>query len=52
LPEFTFEDWREEHGEDALVVASISEDGKLTISTAQNPLEPKAGDLVVGLVGE
>ena len=49
--EFTYKDWRREHGEDALPMATVTEDGGIEMFTAADgKLTPKSGQKLVGLV--
>ncbi len=47
---FSWEDFQREHGENALVLFAMSDDGNLKISTADEPLTPKADEMVIALV--
>lgn len=48
--QFSLEDWRREHGEDALPLLTIDSDGVVTLPTANTPLEPGPGQTLVALV--
>ena len=51
--QFGFEEWRAEHGDDALPLLTVSaDDGTLTVATADKPLDPKAGDILVALTSD
>ena len=47
---FTMTEFREQHGEDAIVLFSVDADGKLKVRTAQGVFEPVAGDRVIAIV--
>lgn len=49
--EFGFEEWREGYGEDALPVLTLGPNGSVSVSTRDQPLEPKPGDTLLGFVG-
>ncbi|MDX1647247.1 MAG: cation:proton antiporter [Longimicrobiales bacterium] len=49
--EFDMEDWREGYGKDALPVLTVGPNGSVTVSTRDQPLEPKPGDTLLGFVG-
>ena len=48
--EFTFEDFKIEHGEDVVVLMVIAKNDALQINTADFELEPTAGQSVIALV--
>ncbi len=48
--EFSYEDFRSRHGDSALVLFTVTETKQLLISTADEPLKPKAGQTVIALV--
>ncbi len=50
--QFRFADWRAEHGETAVPLVSVSEDGSVSIATTDAGLDPRPGDTLVGLVAE
>ena len=47
--EFSYQDWREVHGEDALPFLTLGEDGGITVATREHPVEPRPGDTLVAL---
>jgi len=47
--QFGLDDWRAEHGEDALPLLTISGGGAITVATRDQPLDPKPGDRLLGL---
>ncbi len=49
---FGTREWRQEHGDDAVPLLSVSEDGVVSVATADTSFEPKAGDTLLGLVPE
>jgi NhaP-type Na+/H+ or K+/H+ antiporter len=49
-PKFDYAAFLETHGERALPLFSISASGKLTIQTADEPVEPREGDKVIAVV--
>jgi NhaP-type Na+/H+ or K+/H+ antiporter len=50
--EFTWEDFRQQHGESAVPLFVCSSSQKLTIVTADKAAEPKSGDRVIALVND
>ena len=48
--EFTFEDFRHEHGEDVMVLVVIEKSGIVNVNTSDTELEPKSGQAVIALV--
>ena len=48
--QFGLEEWRAEHGEDAVPLLAI-DDGRVTVGTVDRPLEPTPGQTLVALVG-
>jgi NhaP-type Na+/H+ or K+/H+ antiporter len=48
--DFTYEDFRKRHGEKALVLFTVDEQGRLKIRTADDETVPKAGHKVIALV--
>lgn len=49
--EFGFDDWREGYGEEALPVLTVGPNGSVSVSTRDQPLDPKPGDTLLGFVG-
>lgn len=49
--ELGFDDWREAHGEDALPVLAVGPNGSVSVSTRDQPLDPKPGDALLAFVG-
>lgn len=47
---FTIDSFRDEHGDDAIILGAIGTDGRLKIRTAQQPLEPVSGDSVIAIL--
>jgi hypothetical protein len=47
---FSFREFRQTHGNDAIVLFCVDPDRKLKISTKQSELEPQAGDTVIAIV--
>jgi NhaP-type Na+/H+ or K+/H+ antiporter len=47
---FGFEAFREHHGERALPLFTVSETAQLTVATADRPLKPVAGQVLIALV--
>jgi NhaP-type Na+/H+ or K+/H+ antiporter len=43
-------EWREEHGPEAVPLLAVSEDGAVSVRTADGPFDPRAGDSLLGLV--
>ena len=50
--EFTFDTYREHYRDRAWPLFIIKANGRLNVVTVEKPVEPKAGDVVVGLVEE
>lgn len=48
--EFTFKDFKEMYSETALPLFVVTEAGRLNISTADNPIQPKRGQVLIALV--
>ncbi|TWT88090.1 K(+)/H(+) antiporter NhaP [Pseudobythopirellula maris] len=48
--DFTYEDFRSRYGQDALILFTVPEKGKLTISVAGRKLEQKPGKKIIALV--
>ena len=46
---FGMNEWRVEYGEAAVPLLTVSEGGVVTVGTANRPLSPRAGDLLIGL---
>lgn len=49
--EFGFDDWQERYGEEALPVLAVGPNGSVTVSTRDQPLDPKPGDTLLAFVG-
>jgi NhaP-type Na+/H+ or K+/H+ antiporter len=47
--DFNYEDYRAKHGDRAVVLFVVA-DGKLLVSTVDKPLEPEAGQTLIGLI--
>lgn len=47
--DFGFEEWREAAGEEALVLAAVDGDGRVSVATRDQPLEPEAGVTLIAL---
>ena len=50
--EFSYEDMKKHYNEQIIPFFLINENGKLTVSTIENPIEPQSGDTVISLVLE
>jgi NhaP-type Na+/H+ or K+/H+ antiporter len=48
--QFDFPAWRAEHGDDAEPLFSIDAEGVLTAATSNTPLDPRPGQILIGLV--
>ncbi|MDH3270117.1 MAG: cation:proton antiporter [Gemmatimonadota bacterium] len=48
--EFGFDEWRREHGPDAVPVLTLSSGGDMHVATQDKPLEPKPGDRLLAMV--
>ena len=48
--EFGWLQFREQYGDEAIVLFTLTDDGKLAISTTDAPLKPGAGETVIALV--
>jgi NhaP-type Na+/H+ or K+/H+ antiporter len=46
---FGFRAWREQHGEEALPLLTVSEDGAVTVGTVDKPLDPRPGDTLLAI---
>ena len=44
-------EWRERHGDDAVPLLTVSEEGTVTVASSDATLEPRPGDTLLGLVG-
>ena len=49
---FSYDDMKKNYNENILPLFLIDESERLIVSTIENPIEPKAGDLVIALVKE
>ena len=48
--DFSYQDYRQQYGDAALVMFTIDAQGRLNITATDAPLEPKAGDRLISLV--
>lgn len=48
--EYDYDSYREQHGDNAILLFVITEDNKLLVNTQDKPLEPQPGQRIVGLV--
>jgi NhaP-type Na+/H+ or K+/H+ antiporter len=48
--QFRFADWRREYGKEALPLLTVSSSGTVRVATVDQPLEPKAGDTLLGFM--
>lgn len=47
---FTFEDWQQEHGDDAIPLFLVRENGAIRVFSADEPPQAQTGDRVISLV--
>jgi NhaP-type Na+/H+ or K+/H+ antiporter len=48
--QFGMKEWRGEYGERAIPLLTVGDDGTLTVGTTDSSLDPKPGDMLLGLV--
>jgi NhaP-type Na+/H+ or K+/H+ antiporter len=48
---FGIEEWKAEHGEDALPLIVVNRTGGVTVASQGRPVDPKPGDTLIGLTG-
>ena len=48
--EFSYDDYRTLYGPEAVTLFSVTKDGIVNVATADKPVNPSAGDTVIGLV--
>jgi len=49
--QFGSNEWREEHGEDAVPFMLVTRTGAVTVASPDRDLDPKPGDTLIGLTG-
>jgi len=47
--QFSLEDWRAEHGPDAIPLLCVDDNGRVTVATTDQPFDGKPGSTLVGL---
>ena len=50
--EYDYDAYRAQHGDNAILLFAITDDGKLLVNTQDKPLEPAPGQRIVGLVDD
>ena len=50
--QFGYDAWREEHGDGAIPMLTVDDEGRVKVATVDRPLDPQPGETLIALVDE